>query len=730
MRAHERLGALLSALVGLMGCGAGEGSDDGVFTSKETLAAIPGSDARVVAHGIPSAMHPGERRLVWATMQNTGASSPLNDWDSSHRLVAGNINFAWPHTFVTETVPVGDEHTFLLAITAPPTSQTFVARMYSTGFFGETLSVPIDVDTSVTPEWGCTLVSSTLPAELTPDESYQATVTVRNTGSQIWRPEDMKLATRDDPPNLWGVTNADLTATVAPGGTATFGFNLRAPMTPGTYTFARDMKNYAGVGDFRRWSFCVSHDIVVAGTPKRNATVEGASFPSVMFVNESRTLTVTLMNSGNETWTADGAFVLYSTSSPVNLWGQTLAKLTTETPPGSLATFDISLKAPASPGEYRTMWRMRKLIGQGAGFFGQVVDVPVTVLDAASDFGATVSTHTIPPLMTSGTTAPVAIVMRNTGRVTWTDSNVALRATHLPADRWGAVEARLLPGVTVPPNADGTFFIDVTAPPAAATPQLMSWRLVDLATSQFFGETASRYVLVVSPGQVGVPLPCPVPADFPLGRYQLIYESEEAHGNWSDAGVEAFCRPDQGGATLTLTPGTAGGYVASLRHFRDLRPVPVEANDTGSTLYFNGSTIYETNDPEGDSGTVTLSFGIDKQTGVVTDLKYRDYLWDDRPGGADEREEQLSAGGWVSCAEDPLGLLPTAVHLPVRPPPSSVCFGVPYPPVQCYNAVQTVSQTSCECVNPTHQMLTCEPLQDGRTPPWGTVAVCCPPIFG
>lgn len=363
-----------------IGCG-GQGDDGGVGAVAQALAPA-GSDAQVLNAAVPGALFPGERRFASVTMLNTGASSPANDWTPPTYALRGvNSNFNWTNAFVPAAVPVGAQHTFSFVITAPPASQPFLARMTASGndYFGEVVSVPVTVSTSVTPEWGCTLVSSTLPAHLSPGESYFATVTVQNTGSETWPAQNMKLASRDVPANLWGATHADLTTAVAPGDTATFGFNLKAPGTAGTYTFLRDMKNYAGIGDFRAWGLCVEQQIQVGGIPPRDSHVLSIEFPSTLGASTPATLKVTLQNAGTETWTDDGSFVLYSLNDPVNAWGATLAPLTAATPPGGSGVFVAGLTAPSTPGTYALRWQVRKIAGQGSGFFGDVVEVPVTV---------------------------------------------------------------------------------------------------------------------------------------------------------------------------------------------------------------------------------------------------------------------------------------------------------------------------------------------------------------
>src|ERR1051325_4066267 len=147
--------ALCGALV-LASCGNDAPGAPEVGTVEEALAPV-GSDAQPVSNTIPAAMFPGERRWVTVTMQNTGASSPANDWTTSNPAYALRAlvqNFGWGYTVTPSLVPVGSNGSFGFVITAPGASATFQASMIALGqgYFGIPLSVPVTVDSSATPE--------------------------------------------------------------------------------------------------------------------------------------------------------------------------------------------------------------------------------------------------------------------------------------------------------------------------------------------------------------------------------------------------------------------------------------------------------------------------------------------------------------------------------------------------------------------------------------------------
>lgn len=498
-------GFLISALALGPGCGSenvvGDG-EEGVGEVEQALAPA-GSNAQLVSSVTPTPMFPGERRFFQVTMRNTGATPGTNDWKTSappYALSALNSSFAWNYAYVPATIPVGSQHTFTFVVTAPPASATFSARMAAVGqgTFGDIISVPITVSTAVTPEWNCTFIpgQSTVPATLAPGESRFITVTVQNTGTATWPATNLKLVSRDAPVNFWSQTNADLTVSVPPGGTRTFGFTIKAPATAGTYSFRREMKNYAGIGDFRNYGFCVDRNITVGGTPPLNSSVTSHTLPGTMSAGEVRNVQVVMRNTGSETWQTGGTYVLYSTNSPVNLWGTTLVNVASTTAPGADATFNFNITAPTTAGSYNHSWQMRKTSGANASFFGQVLNVPVTVTTATPAYGSTLVSQTIPPRMTVGRPYNFVITMQNAGSQPWTGTPFMIYTQNSPATLWTATQVTLGAGETISPGGSRTFTIPVTAPATPGT-YTSTWRM-RYTSIGVFGAIAQQSGLVVT----------------------------------------------------------------------------------------------------------------------------------------------------------------------------------------------------------------------------------------
>lgn len=382
-------------LLAATSCGGGAASDGSVPVDHVSEAVVPtGNDATVVSSTIKSSWYPGERNTVSVIMHNAGTASPANDWTPVAPKFALNSQdgeWTWTSTAVTSTVAVGTDYTFSFLVTAPTAlgAHTFMAQMRSFGFgdFGDTTSIPVTVSTSATRQWGCTYMagSSTLPATLSVGENRKVTVTVQNTGSGTWT-DGFYLASEDTPKNLWGETTAPVRGSIATNGTVTWNLTIRAPSTTGTVHFMREMSDSSagGLGVFQSSNFCVDVPIDVTSTPVLAATVGAQNFPTSMATSQSTMVTVTMNNTGTESWQKDGNYVLWSENTKSNLWGTGYTPVKVVTANGGTASFTFKVTAPSTAGSYEQKWGMRKISGTNAGLFGAAIDVPVTVGGASN----------------------------------------------------------------------------------------------------------------------------------------------------------------------------------------------------------------------------------------------------------------------------------------------------------------------------------------------------------
>ncbi len=137
--------------------------------------------------------------------------------------------------------------------------------------------------------------------------------------------------------------------------------------------------------------------------------------PSTMTPGQSVAVSVTMVNTGNTTWTSGGGYKLGSQNPQDNTtWGFGRVPLPTSVSPGGNATYNFNVTAPSAPGSYNFQW---KSVREGVAWFGQLCpNVAVTVIGTPP--GA--STCSVAYM---GQTGTVTVAPGQWGNVTWTATN-------------------------------------------------------------------------------------------------------------------------------------------------------------------------------------------------------------------------------------------------------------------------------------------------------------------
>ena len=132
--------------------------------------------------------------------------------------------------------------TFNIIAPATPGSYNFQWRMVQEGlgFFGElSPNVVIQVQGGAASGNAAAFVSQSVTNRMVAGQYYPASVSFQNTGTSTWTAATKhRLGSLNPVDNYtWSTARAALANDVAPGGTATFTFAVKAPATPGNYNF-------------------------------------------------------------------------------------------------------------------------------------------------------------------------------------------------------------------------------------------------------------------------------------------------------------------------------------------------------------------------------------------------------------------------------------------------------------------------------------------------------------
>src|SRR5262249_43459518 len=149
-----------------------------------------------------------------------------------------------------ESIAAGQQKTFVFAIIAPNQgTYNFQWRMVQDGvtwFGAESTNVVVQVAAGA----HAAFVSPSVPPAMTAGQSYDVSVTMRNTGGTTWTANALYRLGAINPYDntTWGGNRVGLAAgdAIAPNQTKTFTFTVRAPIAPGNYNFQWRMGTSTG----------------------------------------------------------------------------------------------------------------------------------------------------------------------------------------------------------------------------------------------------------------------------------------------------------------------------------------------------------------------------------------------------------------------------------------------------------------------------------------------------
>lgn len=207
----------------------------------------PYDDAQFIRTTMPTTIEAGTTATVTIGMRNTGSTTWSPGGANPYRLGSANPhnNYVWGvvRANIGAVYVFGDTATFTLKITAPsvPGTYSFDWQMLREDlhWFGNIMSRTVTV-TAPKPVYNAQLTSASIPTAMTAGGTYSVALTFQNTGNVTWnRSETYRIGTSSPYDNvIFGRNRVDLSvASVAPGQSATFNFQVQAPASAGSYQF-------------------------------------------------------------------------------------------------------------------------------------------------------------------------------------------------------------------------------------------------------------------------------------------------------------------------------------------------------------------------------------------------------------------------------------------------------------------------------------------------------------
>jgi len=230
--------------------------------------------------------------------------------------------------------------------------------------------------------------SSSPPTAWTGGQSQNYAITLTNTGSQTWSATGtnrvrlgVAFGTSSDSPGVGWATDQrfGLPADLAPGASVTLNLSVTPPAGAGSYVLRHRM-----VKEGVAWFAQIQKTNVTVATQPALAASYSASPPTAWTGGQSQTYSITVTNTGSQTWNAGGTNrvrlgIHFGTASDVPGTGWATDQrfsLPADVAPGASVTLSVSVTAPLGGGSYVLRHRMVK---EGVTWFDQIQKTNVTV---------------------------------------------------------------------------------------------------------------------------------------------------------------------------------------------------------------------------------------------------------------------------------------------------------------------------------------------------------------
>jgi hypothetical protein len=364
-------------------------------------------------------------------------------WLQNGQIVShGNNRCSLPHNLAP-----GQGNTVNLPITAPSTPGTYQLQidmveevtMWFRWMHANYVEATITVGNPA-PAWSASYSPVSFPTNVTPGSLTNIPVTVQNTGSSTWTPNDTWLAVHTQGNLGDGADIVTVGQNVAPGQSYTFTLPFKAPdpVTPnfqGVWNFTIDLaQTQGGWWNNGFWfssqgSNYVNGSVMVRGADGFSSAP--ITTPTDMAPGSTAAVAVTLTNTGqstwdNNVWLSAGWFTNNTTfveNDNNNQNGNNVVQGTV--PPGESYTFHYLVTAPSTPGTYQLRFVLKDNItgtvagNDYGGWFTGVNGNTSNTINVGTVYGVHYSPVTAPTVMAAGSSATVNVTAENTGDFTW-----------------------------------------------------------------------------------------------------------------------------------------------------------------------------------------------------------------------------------------------------------------------------------------------------------------------
>ena len=488
------------------------------FRTPPAIATADGDNAVFVTQAAPGFLLVGQTNTISVTMQNFGVTTwPVGGaFFLSAINPADNLTWGLNRVALPGDVAPGATVTFNFNIVAPLTPGAYDLQWQmireGMGLFGQ-----VSRDASVVvfplnaPGDNATFVSQFVPTLMGTGTTAQASITLRNMGTNRWsEAARYRLSSLNPLDNrTWGPNRVTLPANVAPGTTVTFNFPITAPTNTGVYDFSWQMV-HEGVGHFGDVNPATSINVLEISAVGDDAVLLAQDVPLTMAAGTTAPASLTFRNAGTNTW-SEANLIRLATINPLDnvTWGFNRLPIPGSVAPGAIVTLNFSLTAPGVPGNYDFQAR---LVHEGVALFGPAstnVTIVVTGTPLPGNAAAFVS-QLVPAVMAPGSVGVVSLTFRNAGTNTWSEADKHRLGSILPIDNvtWGV--NRVVLTNTVLPGDTYTFTFTISAPLVAGNYDFQ-WMMLQEGVARFADASTNVVIQVAglpdaAPQFVGQPL--------------------------------------------------------------------------------------------------------------------------------------------------------------------------------------------------------------------------------